>query len=198
MLTEKNITLIKNSPEQFPIHYLDYLKSLDINFKQIKTAIETGSHRGGGSLVFASVFEKVYSVELSKMLYDYCKSTYIESSINFIHGASTDLLPDIVSQIDGEYFVFLDAHGSGGDTTFDERIGRYGSPVLLELESLKKNPPAIIAIDDLYCFDDTSLNYPSREQIIQKVKEIGKYSDPIIYYYMDKHPQWFCFKRIDE
>ena len=197
MLSDKGSTMINNSPQEFPMHYLEYLEDLGIDFGKVKVAIETGSHRGGGSLTFGLVFEKVYSIELSDMLYNYCKETHHEDSIDFMHGASTDLLTELVNKINSDYFLFLDAHGSGGDTTFDERVGRYGSPVLDELESVKNNPPALIAVDDLYCFDDPSLNYPSRDQIIEKVNELGNYSDPIVYDFKGERPQWFCFKRID-
>lgn len=195
MLSNKSTAMIKNNPEQFPMQWLEYLESLGVDFSKIKTAIETGSHRGGGSLILASVFEKVYSIELSDILYNYCKTTHLEEAIDFIHGASTDLLTELVGNIDGDYFLFLDAHGSGGDTTFDERVGRYGSPVLDELESVKNNPPALIAVDDLHCFDNPALHYPSREQVTQKVNELGNYSEPIVYDFKGKNPQWFCFKR---
>jgi hypothetical protein len=176
-------------------HYIDLLNDLGVDFGKVKVVVETGSHRGGGAATFASLFDQVYSIELSQSLYDYCVATHKQDNITFKHGASTDLLKEVVKDIKQDYFLFLDAHGSGGDTTFDESVGRSGSPVLEELEQVRDNTPAIIVIDDLRCFDDPHLSYPSREQMVNSVNSIGEYSSPIVFDYKGK-PQWFCFKRI--
>jgi hypothetical protein len=177
-------------------HYLKLLnEDLEIDYEEVETIIETGSHRGNGAATFALVFKKVYSIELSDSLYEHCLKTHRVDNIEFIHGASTDVLPSLMPKITGDYMVFLDAHGSGGDTTFDPRVGRHGAPVIEELEAMKPNPPKIIVVDDLRCFDDKQLQYPSRQQIIDKVAELADYSEPKVIYYNGK-PQWFCFERI--
>jgi hypothetical protein len=175
-------------------HYLALLETLEVDLSQVKVCIETGSHRGNGTATFASKFNKVYSIELSDDLYDYCVKTHTNSNIKFIKGASTDKLTDLVANINDPYFLFLDAHGSGGDTTFDERVGRFGSPVLDEISSVSKNIPKWIVIDDLYCFDDMTLpEYPRRNEIIEAIEKIGNYELPVVIMYNEK-PQWFCFK----
>jgi hypothetical protein len=90
-----------------------------------------------------------------------------------------------------KYFLFLDAHGSGGDTTFHEQIGRLGSPAIQEIIACKNNPPEYIVLDDLQDFDLIP-SYPKRPQIIEAVSRIGKYENSIINLYKG----WFVFKKI--
>ena len=181
-------------------HYLDLLNELQISNKDATTLVETGTHRGAGAEAWGSIFEKVHTIELSDSLYKYCLNTYDLSNVNFIHGASTDVLEELVDNIKEPYVLFLDAHGSGGDTTYDEATGRFGSPVLEELEAVKSNPPTCIIIDDLRCFDDPSLNYPNRDQIINKIQDVGDYGEPIVCNLnlpgnpSHNQPQWYCFK----
>jgi len=179
-------------------HYLTLLNDLKIVKEEIPICIETGSHRGGGSWTFYNFFDEVFSIELSDSLFEHCTSTYQGEKLTFLKGASTDLLPDIVSSISEKYFLFLDAHGSGGGTTFDPNIGRFGSPVLQEIECVKDNLPEWLIVDDIRDFDRLE-TYPSREEIIQKVAEIGDYEEPIVKYHIEDgnslHPQFFCFKK---
>ena len=187
--------------------------------EEVRVCVETGSFLGVGALTFSKFFDKVYSMEISKSLHDDCVSKWtkaeedslvglsdeqtqgpystqaIAPNITFLHGASTDLLPDVVKEIKCKYFLFLDAHGSGGKTEFDSQVGRWGSPVLEELECVKDNPPEWIVIDDIDGFDKLD-DYPTKEMIIEKVKEVGEYEKPITVNNEEiKKEQFFCFKR---
>jgi len=154
-----------------------------LNLDQLpKTLVETGSHRGEGAATWASFFEKVYSIELSNELFEHCIRTHKLNNLQFLKGASTDVLQSLVSDIEGSYILFLDAHGSGGDTTFDPRVGRFGAPVLEEIECVRENPPLYILIDDLSDFD-TIESYPEREQITDQVNSIADYEEPKVFNY---------------
>jgi len=201
-------------------NYIYLFDQLDIDFDEVKSCVETGTHEGVGSFTFSTYFDEVVTIELSEELHSRCLELYKEDTkITFIQGKSTDKLTDVVAHIQHPYLLFLDAHGSGGNTAFDPQVGKYGSPALEELECVKSNPPSWLIIDDLREFDDPNKNYPSREQIVQKVAELGEYEEPIavnvgskgaLIELLHKHkidappepwnhrlegvPQWFCFK----
>ena len=155
----------------------NHLITADLNINKDTTPIliETGTYQGEGSKAWSEIFDKVYTIELSDSLYSYCIETYKDvPNIEFLQGHSPDLLKDLVKNIDEPYTLFLDAHGSGGSTTFDSSVGRLRSPVLLELESVKNNIPKVIIIDDLTDFEQID-SYPSLDSITLKVSELGDY-----------------------
>lgn len=174
---------------------LDLLRKLGFPKENVKICIETGTHRGYGVETFVSLFDKVYSVELAKDLYEFCKEQFKDNAkVELFNGPSPEFISSIVPNINSKYFLFLDAHGSGGDTTFDNRVGRLGSPVLDEIQSCLANPrnlPEFIVIDDLSDFIDLA-TYPKPNQIIEKVKELGEYSNHII----EGFKGWLVFEKI--
>lgn len=160
---------------------LNTLLSL-ITGKLPNVMVETGTHLGASTRIFSELFKDVYTIELSDQLIKLAKEiNHDKLNIKYYHGKSHILLSEIVSNIHEDYVIFLDAHGSGGDTTFDEDIGRLGSPVLLELEAVKDNKPKIIIIDDLRDFKEIS-TYPSVQSIKDKLKDMG-YNDIYIVNY---------------
>jgi hypothetical protein len=177
-------------------YYLDLISGVEINREICKTMIETGSHRGFGAAAWASFFENVISIELSEELHDYCKKTHILPNLTFLQGTSTSLLENLVSDINHDYVLFLDAHGSGGDTVFDPVVGRYGAPVLQEIDCVKKNPPKHILIDDYSDFVEIS-SYPKLEQIYQKVLSIGNYTPPHIHKTNSSPKGVICFRKLN-
>ena len=190
--------LLVNNNMEHNHNYVYLLDQIGVDHTAIKVCVETGTHRGLGVFTFSMFFDKVYTIELSKELYDFSREKYKdEDKISFLHGKSTDLLEAAVKDIKQPYFLFLDAHGSGGDTTFDVKYGNGGSPVLEELECVKSNPPAWIVIDDLHEFE-TPVYYPSTRKVTDKVSEVGDYENLISLrregYHTGGH-QWGCFKK---
>lgn len=167
------------------------MKELKFPNKDIPICIETGTHRGWGTETFAKYFKQVYTIELSKELYDFCIETYKFDNVKFQFGHSPEIIPILIKHFKQKYFLFLDAHGSGGDTIFHEQVGRMGSPALLEIASTSENPPEYIVIDDLADFDLIS-SYPKREQIIEAVRKVGNYE----HYVIPISKGWFVFRRI--
>jgi len=166
------------------------MKELGFPKENIPVCIETGTHRGWGTESFSKYFKRVYTIELSQELFEYCTETYKNlSNIRFLQGHSPELLPEIVKNLP-KYFLFLDAHGSGGDTTFHDQVGRLGSPAIQEILACKENPPEYIVIDDLQDFDMIP-SYPKRSQIWEAVSSIGSYEGSVINLYKG----WFVFKK---
>ena len=155
-------------------HYLEMMESLDLDSTNMSILVETGTHRGEGAHAWSTLFNEVHTIELSDSLYDHCIKTYDLPNVNFIKAASTDVLKELVEGITENYLLLLDAHGSGGDTTFDERVGRFGAPVLQEIECVRSNPPEWILVDDLSDFESIN-TYPTKQAVIEKALEIGEY-----------------------
>ncbi len=155
-------------------HYIKLLKHLRVDPKKIPLCIETGTHRGWGTEAWASFFDKVFTIELSEGLFQFCLDTYDLSNVEFLCGSSPKILNELLPDINKPYFLFLDAHGSGGDTTHDESIGRFGSPAISEIQAAKNNPPKLIVIDDLSDFEKMP-EYPDPEIIKKEVAKIGDY-----------------------
>ena len=139
-----------------------------------RIVLETGTHRGAGARRWAEFFDEVHTVELSKELYEHASLKYKDyKNITFYHDKSPDFLRKLLPQLNEQCIVFLDAHGSGGDTTFDENVGRFGSPLLDEISAIRDcaNIDPIIVIDD--CDDLGTMNYPTKLEIEDAILAIN-------------------------
>lgn len=151
-------------------------EELDLDIKQYPILIETGTYKGDTSYICSKIFQKIYTIELSRDLYNFCVNKYKSSTnIEFICGDSAQEIKQIVSKLKQKYILFLDAHGSGGDTTFSEKYGRYGTPILKELEATIENPPDVIIIDDYKDYQ-----YINVEDCVKKLGEYKMFSFPEI------------------
>jgi cephalosporin hydroxylase len=139
------------------------------------TVIETGTHHGSGAFRWSRFFNAVHTVELSEELYNSSRKKYGHiDSITFHNNNSIDFLKEFLPKTEDRCIIFLDAHGSGGDTVYDEEVGRYGSPVLGELLAIKDfsvRNDHIIIVDD--CDDLGTMNYPSKHQVEEVILEIN-------------------------
>lgn len=157
----------------------EFLDVLKFPKPDIKICIETGSWQGMGAKTLRQYFDKVYSVELSLSLHEHCVKNNTDLNTQFFQGESDIILKKILPTIKDKYALFLDAHGSGGDTAYANKVGRYGSPVLQEIEACVSNPPEIIMIDDFSDFE-TINTYPKEDEITNKVQLLGNYNKSII------------------
>lgn len=109
--------------------------------------VETGTFRGDSALFFAAVFKEVHTVELSEKYHRLAADRLRAFPHVRCHfGDSGEVLPRLLSQIEGALLVFLDAHWAGGDTAF----GAEEVPLLRELQSLaQRRQPDIVVIDDI-------------------------------------------------
>lgn len=134
--------------------------------------IETGSCYGDGiNQAIDAGFEKIYSIELSELLYHHCcKIFYDNENVILLHGDSSVILSEILSKINEPVTFWLDAHYSGGETVLGDKI----SPLLEELEAIGKHNIKIhtILIDDLrdWKMDVHGFNV---EYLKDKIREIN-------------------------
>lgn len=84
---------------------------------KIATFIETGTYYGETSYWASQYFEKVYTIEQSKELYEKAisKFSYIKN-LKFIFGDSKIELGKIIKLVRSSSLFWLDAHWSGGAT----------------------------------------------------------------------------------
>lgn len=114
--------------------------------------IETGSLVGDAiQHALNAGFETVYSIELSKALYNICIERFKDNdNVHFIHGDSSKELERLLNMIKEPVTFWLDAHDSGGGTA----RGEVESPLMQELEIIGKHfiKTHTLIIDDLRCW----------------------------------------------
>lgn len=156
--------------------FFQLLVWLDVLSPEVpKCVIETGTNLGYGAYTWSMFFDEVHTVELSEKLYNQAKNTYGHvSNITFYNDTSDSFLAEVLPTKTESCIIFLDAHGSGGETTFDDRDGRFGSPIIRELQTIKQHSTRndhIILIDDL---EDCALpDYPSKNDIREALLDIN-------------------------
>ena len=132
--------------------------------------VETGTFMGEMVDACSSIFNQIYSIELSRDLFLGAYSRFSKQKhISIIHGDSVDILPEILLKIDEPCLFWLDGHYSGGFTA----KGKKDTPILQEVMSILNHhiDRHIILIDDARCFNGQN-DYP----IIQELRDM-KLSD---------------------
>lgn len=132
--------------------------NFDLNDVQNKYFVETGTYKGKTcEKVFESgLFDKVITIDIQKQFVggvkDKFRQQYENGSFNPVHGASHEVLWDVIKNIDEEITFFLDAHVDGGGNL---RLGSLDDvrncPLYEELEIIGKHPikTHTIMIDDI-------------------------------------------------
>jgi hypothetical protein len=129
----------------------------------IDVLIETGTFLGDMIEAQKNNFKKIYSIELSDMLYKKAGKRFRDSeNVTLVLGDSGKKLPEILSQLNEPAIFWLDGHYSAGDTA----KGDTECPIYEELDAilLKTHQKHIILIDDARCFDGTG-DYPTIKSI---------------------------------
>lgn len=114
--------------------------------------IETGSLVGDGiQHALNAGFKTIYSIELSRKLYDICVKRFEDiDNVHLIWGDSGKELGRLLTMIKEPATFWLDGHDSGGGTA----RGEVESPLMQELEIIKEHPikTHTLIIDDLRCW----------------------------------------------
>ena len=129
----------------------------------IDVLIETGTFLGDMIEAQKNNFKKIYSIELSEMLYKKAEKRFRNAeNVTLVLGDSGKKLPEILSQLNEPAIFWLDGHYSAGDTA----KGDTECPIYEELDAIlmKSNQKHIILIDDARCFDGTG-DYPTIKSI---------------------------------
>jgi hypothetical protein len=97
------------------------------------------------------VFEKIYSIELDKTLFEIAQETFSTSNhTHVLQGGSGKILADILPELSDKTSFWLDAHYSGGSTA----SGELKTPIEKELKTILDGLDKIdvILIDDARSF----------------------------------------------
>ncbi|MBD2165781.1 hypothetical protein H6G04_15395 [Calothrix membranacea FACHB-236] len=150
---------VQHSPSP-PPHFIKQQAILDYVTEKFNLVIETGTFYGSTTEFLSRYVEQVYSIELSKELYEIAKTKFANnSSIHLFQGDSADVLQHILDSINEPIIFWLDGHYSGDGTA----KGFKDTPIVAELEAIFKHPlkkEHIILIDDARCFVGSG-DYPS-------------------------------------
>lgn len=139
--------------------------------------VETGTYLGDTSEAMAPYFDKIWTTEIDKKLFDDVKirlAPYM--NVRCHYGSSADLLPKIIPEVDKPAIFFLDAHYSGPGT------GESKNPIEAECKALaqSKIKDHIIVIDDISDFSKDRTNIALSE-VIRLIEDIN----PTYTFYFD-------------
>lgn len=111
--------------------------------------IETGTYLGDGIKCVLNDYNCIHSIELSEKWYNHNVQQFQNNgNVKMYLGDSKKVLPELLSNIHEPVTIYLDAHYSGGTTSFGEEE----VPLLFELEILKNRK-----YDDIIIIDDCRL-----------------------------------------
>jgi hypothetical protein len=122
--------------------------------------IETGTFMGDMVAAQRSNFKKIYSIELGEQLFrDATERFKDDRHIHILQGDSSDVLPDILTEVIEPAVFWLDGHYSSGITA----LGKKECPIYEELTAIFNAPPFahILLIDDARLFTGAN-DYPTR------------------------------------
>lgn len=134
----------------------------------LKILVETGTYRGDMVEAMKQDFDRVYSIELSSVLFQAARRRFQnDGNVEILHGDSADLLHGVLSMLDQPALFWLDAHYSGGETA----RGARDTPVLVEIESILRSSDSahVILVDDARLFGRDPA-YPSIDEVIRLVR----------------------------
>jgi hypothetical protein len=142
-----------------------YQKQLDYHI-----LVETGTYRGGTVADQIVNFKQIYSIELGKELFEFCRDRFKDNhNVILLNGSSPEILPQIMAEINEPAIFWLDAHFSAGDTTFKVKW----CPTLEELEVILKasKHPHLILIDDARDWYHAN-TYPTIDELREFINQI--------------------------
>lgn len=134
--------------------------------------VETGTFTGEGirKALKANCFSEIYSIEVSKGLANNAKVAFKDKKNVFIaEGDSKSVLWDIIKNMNKPITFWLDAH------VYPPIKNKKNCPLIEELEQIKRHPIKNhkILIDDMHCCGTAAFDYLTRENLIEKIKEIN-------------------------
>ena len=139
----------------------------------VETFIETGTYLGDMVNAVMDTFNKIYSIELDKTLYEQAKKKFSKHhNISIFHGDSSKVLPVILADISEPCLFWLDGHYSGGITA----KGDFNTPIMQELNCILDHTIRghVILIDDAREFNGYN-DYPTIEELKKRI--FKKYPD---------------------
>lgn len=112
-----------------------------------KLFVETGTFLGETTIAMSGIFERCWTVEIDRPLYDQAVARFTgRQNITALHGDSETLIVDILRDIDAPAIFWLDGHYSKANTG----RGITDTPIVNELMRIFEHPITqhVILIDD--------------------------------------------------
>ncbi|MHB8829802.1 MAG: hypothetical protein ACYC6Q_09795 [Syntrophales bacterium] len=134
----------------------------------LKILVETGTYHGDMVEAMRELFNHIYSIELSKELYEKAKKRFKgEKHIELIWGDSGVEMERIMGKLDQPALFWLDGHYSAGETARSDK----DTPIYEELNHIlnAKDRGNVVIIDDAHLFGDDPA-YPGREELFDFIK----------------------------
>lgn len=125
-------------------------KLLEMSIIKPKIFVETGTYLGNGILQVLNDFREIHSIDIKEQFINEASQKFNNIHKVKLHcGDSSEVLQRLRNNIYEPAIFFLDAHYSGGETSFGIE-GDNGCPLLRELQVLSQRPyDDIIIIDDM-------------------------------------------------
>jgi hypothetical protein len=138
-----------------------------------KLFVETGTFLGETTLAMSGVFERCWTVEIDRLLYEQALVRFDgRRNITALHGDSATLIGDILKDIDAPAIFWLDGHYSKANTG----RGAIDTPIVTELRQIFEHPidQHVILIDDARDFLGIN-GYPTINALRRFVREHSPY-----------------------
>lgn len=152
-----------------PPHFLKAMVLRDYASRyNLRVLVETGTYYGVMIDRLKSDFDRIYSIELSRELYEKAKTRFqSDDHIELIQGDSAQELGTVLKRITQPALFWLDGHYSGGVTG----RGAKDTPVFEELKHIldRHDVRSVIVIDDARLFG-TEPSYPTMDELIAFVR----------------------------
>lgn len=145
---------------------------------ELRTLVETGTYEGDMIEATKNVFEHIYSIELSKELFEGAKQRFkTDEHIELIHGDSGLELKKLVRRLDEPALFWLDGHYSAGVTARGEK----DTPIIEELDTILgvQDIEHVVVIDDARCFG-VDPAYPSVEELTAFIRSKKPSADIVV------------------
>jgi hypothetical protein len=129
----------------------------------MRTLVETGTFLGDMIDATKGIFDRIFSIELDKTLYEHAKERFSRfDHISVVQGNSGQVLLDILADIQEPCLFWLDAHYSSGITARAD----LETPVVQELRYISEHSVTnhVVLIDDARFFVGKN-DYPTLEEL---------------------------------
>jgi hypothetical protein len=134
----------------------------------LRVFVETGTYRGDTVEAVKDLFDRIYSIEIGRELFEKARERFRAAKhIEIIHGDSGEELGNVMKKLDQPTLFYLDGHYSGQDTA----RGKKDTPICEEMGHILTSSEKrhVILIDDARCFGSDPA-YPSLTELKEFVR----------------------------